>query len=138
VPPTLIPALLLVLGSPVLAQPVQPISQQSHAANASQARTDVSVVNPTTMQLQVQIQELSSKVDDLTSLIQSLNGSLTNLQAKVAEFRQASEDQYKKLRTTTFLDCYQTAAYSTWGYGDGDIAIRHCTGDLGPMDKVPF
>lgn len=134
---TIIPAFLLVVGSSVSAQPVQ-APLQSRAINSTQARTDTSVVNPTTMQLQMQIQELNSKVDELTSVVQSLNKNLDSLQTNIVQFRQVSEEQYKKLRTTGFLDCYQTAANSTWGYGDGEVAIRHCTGELGPMDKVPF
>jgi TolA-binding protein len=134
---TIIPALLLVVGSSVSAQPVQaPV--QSRALNSTQARADASVVNPTTMQLQMKIQELSSKVDELTSVVQALNGNVASIQTSMTQFRQVSDEQYKKLRATGFLDCYQTAANSTWGYGDGEVAIRHCTGELGPMEKVPF
>jgi TolA-binding protein len=133
----IIPSLLLVSGYSASAQPVQ-VPLQNRAVNAAQARTDTPVVNPTTMQLRVQIQELSAKVDDLTSLVQSMNKSLDTLQASLTQFRQVSDEQYRKLRTTTFLDCYQTGAYSSWGYGDGDITVRHCTGDLGPVDKIPY
>lgn len=144
----IIPTLMLMLGAPAAGQTVQaaqPEAVQARTVDPARARTDAPVVNPTTMQLRVQIGELSAKVDELTSLIQAqgnmlaaIDGNLSALRTSVTQFRQVSDEQYNKLRMTGFLDCYQTAANSTWGYGDGDVAIKHCTGELGPADKVPL
>lgn len=143
----LIAATALLAGTPAFAQlaPVARPDITRRVVEAVQPRTDIAVNNPTTMQLRVQIAELSAKVDSLISIVEAqagtlaaVDGKLTSANATLAQFRQASEDQYKKLRMTTFLDCYQTAAHSTWGYGEGEVAIRHCTGELGPADKVPF
>lgn len=139
---------MLILGSPALGQATQierPEILQRGTVEPVQPRTDASANAPTNMQLRVEINELREKLADLTAIIESqenilsaISVNISSVKESVMQFRQDSEDQYEKLRMTGFLDCYQTAANSSWGYGDGDIAIKHCTGELGPSDKVPF
>ncbi|GGD89737.1 hypothetical protein GCM10011515_06670 [Tsuneonella deserti] len=139
---------ILLSAPPLSAQattsgPLQPVQPRSAVPVQ---RDDVSVNNPTKMQLRVQIQQLEAKVDELTSLIEAqstllatVNGNLTSVQAALGNFRASADKQHTKLRTTSFLDCYQTAAYSTWGYGEGEIALKHCTGELGAQGiTIPY
>lgn len=127
-------ALLLACAPPALAQPVlssQPVLRRAQPATQS---ADASLSNPSTMDLRIQLNEITGKIDDLASdlaaqksALAAIDGKLAALNAALAQFRQVSDQQYSRLRTTGYVDCIHSK--TTGEFAEPmDLAEKHCVG----------
>ena len=138
-------AMLSACAAPALAQPMlssQPVFQRRTTPPA-QANTTTPVSNPTNMDLRIQLNEMSAKIDDLASdlaahkaALAAIDGKLASLGAALSQFRQVSDTQYAKLRTTGYVDCVHSKTTGEFAE-PADLAEKHCTGLNAAVPDLP-
>lgn len=141
----LIAAMLTAYAAPALAQPVlasQPAIQR-RTTQPAQANTTTPVSNPTNMDLRIQLNEMSAKIDDLASdlaaqknALAAIDGKLASLNAALSQFRQVSDNQYSKLRTTGYVDCIHSKTTGEFAEPT-DLAEQHCVGWNANVPDLP-
>ena len=147
-----ITALLLAVTAPAIGQPVlsAPQTIQRRGTQPAQPAATAAVSNPTNLQLQVQLQELSTKLDDIANqlaqqqaamaaqkaTLATIDNKLAALATSLADFRKVSDQQYANLRTATWVACVQVRQLGDMA-DDLNWAVRHCNGENATIPGLP-